>query len=250
MGLVARKRATRLGPRRGTRRAPRRSSTSSTVAAASCQRRDRPQASARRPARRPSRRAPALPSAAWEVRRARGGMSEIAGRSSVLIAAEYLSNFNAGKGKLFGGIPGVQPTKVVIIGAGAVGDLSITVDNQDATDATIAIGDIIQFYDASAITAVVNGAITTATKNLTVDGNSGTIAVGMKVYGQANATPLTDENGSTDLSQDGSLTVTATNGSTSVTLSRPVTVANDVILPSFAIQTKDAVIGEKFIILH
>ena len=49
-------------------------------------------------------------------------MSEIAGRSSVLIAAEYLSNFNAGKGELFGGIPGVQPTKVVIIGAGAVGE--------------------------------------------------------------------------------------------------------------------------------
>ena len=64
---------------------------------------------------------------------------------------------------------------------------------------------------------------------MTLDNNSGT-GVGMKVYGQDNATPLTDENSSTDLSQDGSLTVTATNGSTSVTLSRPITVADDVNL--------------------
>ena len=71
----------------------------------------------------------------------------------------------------------------LVNGAGAVGDLSITVDNQDATDATIAIGDIIQFYDASAIVAIVNGAITVPTKNLTVDNNSGTIAVGMRVLG-------------------------------------------------------------------
>ena len=71
----------------------------------------------------------------------------------------------------------------LVNGAGAVGDLSITVDNQDATDATIAIGDIIQFYTASAIVAIVNGAITVPTKNLTVDNNSGTIAVGMRVLG-------------------------------------------------------------------
>ena len=56
----------------------------------------------------------------------------------------------------------------LVNGAGAVGDLSITVDNQDATDATIAIGDIIQFYTASAIVAIVNGAITVPTKNLTL----------------------------------------------------------------------------------
>ena len=49
-------------------------------------------------------------------------MSEIAGRASVMIAAEYLSNYNSGKGELFGGIPGIQPTQVVIIGAGSVGE--------------------------------------------------------------------------------------------------------------------------------
>jgi len=71
----------------------------------------------------------------------------------------------------------------LVDGAGAIGDLSITVDDQNATDASIIIGDIIQFYDASAIVAVVAGAITVATKNLVVDGNSGTIAVGARVLG-------------------------------------------------------------------
>ena len=52
----------------------------------------------------------------------------------------------------------------------------------------------------------------------------------MKVYGQNNATSLTDTNGETGVSQDGSLTVSATNGSTSVTLNKAITVANDVIL--------------------
>ena len=71
----------------------------------------------------------------------------------------------------------------LVNGAGAIGDLSITVDDQDATSASIIIGDIIQFYTASAIVALVAGAITVATKNLVVDGNSGTIAVGARVLG-------------------------------------------------------------------
>lgn len=48
-------------------------------------------------------------------------MSEIAGNTSVLIAAEYLSNANEGKGFMLGGVSGVPPTDVVIIGAGTVG---------------------------------------------------------------------------------------------------------------------------------
>ena len=71
----------------------------------------------------------------------------------------------------------------LVNGAGAVGDLSITVDDQDATDATIIVGDIIQFYDASAIVSVVNGAITVASKTLTVDGGTGALAVGQRVLG-------------------------------------------------------------------
>ena len=71
----------------------------------------------------------------------------------------------------------------LVNGAGAVGDLSITVDDQDASNASIIIGDIIQFYDASAIIATTNGAITVASKNLTVDTVTGTLAVGQRVIG-------------------------------------------------------------------
>lgn len=48
-------------------------------------------------------------------------MSEIAGNASILIAAEYLSNVNNGKGYIMGGVTGVPPTDVVIVGAGTVG---------------------------------------------------------------------------------------------------------------------------------
>jgi alanine dehydrogenase len=49
-------------------------------------------------------------------------MSEIAGSAVMLIAGQYLSNFNNGKGVLLGGISGIPPTKVIIIGAGIVGE--------------------------------------------------------------------------------------------------------------------------------
>ena len=51
-------------------------------------------------------------------------MSEIAGNASILIAAEYLSNVRKGKGQLLGGISGVSPTEVVILGAGTVGEFA------------------------------------------------------------------------------------------------------------------------------
>ena len=71
----------------------------------------------------------------------------------------------------------------LVNGAGAVGDLTITVDDQDASNASIIVGDIISFQTNNSVTATVNGAITVATKNLTVDGNSGTAAVGQRVIG-------------------------------------------------------------------
>jgi len=49
-------------------------------------------------------------------------LSEIAGSSVMLIAAEYLSSANHGQGIILGGITGVSPTKVVIIGAGTVAE--------------------------------------------------------------------------------------------------------------------------------
>lgn len=51
-------------------------------------------------------------------------MSEIAGSSAILSAAKYLSNVHNGKGILLGGISGVPPAKVVIIGAGVVGEFA------------------------------------------------------------------------------------------------------------------------------
>lgn len=49
-------------------------------------------------------------------------MSEIAGSTVMLIAAEYLCNSNGGKGVLLGGITGIPPTHVVILGAGTVAE--------------------------------------------------------------------------------------------------------------------------------
>ena len=68
-------------------------------------------------------------------------MSEIAGNTSVLIASEYLSNVNLGKGLLFGGIAGVTPTEVVIIGAGTVGEF--------AARSAIGLGASVKVFDNS-----------------------------------------------------------------------------------------------------
>src|SRR3546814_15340115 len=47
-------------------------------------------------------------------------MSEITGNTAILIAAEYLSNLKNGKGMMLGGVPGIPPCEVVILGAGTV----------------------------------------------------------------------------------------------------------------------------------
>ena len=66
-------------------------------------------------------------------------MSEIAGSNAVLIGAELLSNAHNGKGLLLGGISGVPPAKVVIIGAGVVGTF--------ASRAAIGIGALVSIFD-------------------------------------------------------------------------------------------------------
>jgi alanine dehydrogenase len=48
-------------------------------------------------------------------------MSEIAGRMSVQIGARYLEKTQGGRGLLLGGVPGVEPARVVVLGAGVVG---------------------------------------------------------------------------------------------------------------------------------
>jgi alanine dehydrogenase len=66
-------------------------------------------------------------------------MSEIAGSAVMLIAAQYLSSFNKGKGVLLGGISGIPPTKVVIVGAGIVGE--------SATRNALALGASVKVFD-------------------------------------------------------------------------------------------------------
>ncbi|KRE69342.1 alanine dehydrogenase [Paenibacillus sp. Soil750] len=48
-------------------------------------------------------------------------MSEVAGRMSVQIGAHYLEKFYGGRGILLGGVPGVPPADVIILGGGIVG---------------------------------------------------------------------------------------------------------------------------------
>jgi alanine dehydrogenase len=68
-------------------------------------------------------------------------MSEIAGTTAVLIAAEYLSNVNGGKGVLLGGITGITPTEVIIIGAGTAGEF--------AARAALGLGAFVKIIDNS-----------------------------------------------------------------------------------------------------
>ena len=48
-------------------------------------------------------------------------MSEVAGRMAIHVGAYYLQKPNGGRGELLGGVPGVPPANVVIIGGGVVG---------------------------------------------------------------------------------------------------------------------------------
>src|SRR2546423_9698105 len=48
-------------------------------------------------------------------------MSEIAGRMSVVMGANFLAKYNGGSGVLLGGVPGVRPGRVVVVGGGTSG---------------------------------------------------------------------------------------------------------------------------------
>lgn len=68
-------------------------------------------------------------------------MGEIAGGTSILVAAELLSNANNGVGSILGGISGISPTEVVIIGAGTVGEF--------AARAAMGLGASVKVFDNS-----------------------------------------------------------------------------------------------------
>ncbi len=68
-------------------------------------------------------------------------MGEIVGNSSLHIAAKYLAHHKYGNGSMLGGIPGLKPTEVVIIGAGTV--------SENAAKSAIGMGASVKVFDNS-----------------------------------------------------------------------------------------------------
>ena len=68
-------------------------------------------------------------------------MSEISGSSAIMIASEYLSNSREGKGILLGGVTGITPAEVVILGAGTLGEY--------AARTALALGAEVKVFDHS-----------------------------------------------------------------------------------------------------
>lgn len=68
-------------------------------------------------------------------------MSEISGTTAVMIASEYLSNVHNGKGVLLGGITGITPTEVTILGANTAGEY--------AARTALGLGAVVKVFDNS-----------------------------------------------------------------------------------------------------
>jgi alanine dehydrogenase len=68
-------------------------------------------------------------------------MSEISGITSILLASDYLSNHHGGKGVMLGGITGVTPTEVIILGANTAGEF--------AAKAALGLGSQVKIFDNS-----------------------------------------------------------------------------------------------------
>ncbi|WP_075590296.1 alanine dehydrogenase [Labilibacter marinus] len=68
-------------------------------------------------------------------------MSEIEGAASIMVASEYLSKAHNGKGVLLGGITGISPSEVVILGAGTAGE--------SAARAALGLGATVKVFDNS-----------------------------------------------------------------------------------------------------
>jgi len=71
----------------------------------------------------------------------RRSVSEIVGNTSLLIAAQYLSDPEYGKGSMLGGFAGITPTEVVILGAGTVGN--------NAARMAMGMGAMVKIFDNS-----------------------------------------------------------------------------------------------------
>jgi alanine dehydrogenase len=78
-------------------------------------------------------------------------MSEIAGRMSVVMGANFLAKYNGGSGVLLGGVPGVLPGRVVILGGGTSGVNALRMAKGLGADATILDIDVerLRFLDVA-----------------------------------------------------------------------------------------------------
>jgi alanine dehydrogenase len=91
-------------------------------------------------------------------------MSEVAGRMSTQIVAHYLEKPNGGRGILMGGIPGVRPAHVVVLGAGTVGT--------HAAQVALGMGARVTLMDINLdrlryLSDVLTGRLTTLSSNVT-----------------------------------------------------------------------------------
>ena len=91
-------------------------------------------------------------------------MSEVAGRMATQIVAHYLEKPNGGRGILMGGVPGVRPAHIVILGAGTVGT--------HAAQVALGMGARVTLLDINMerlryLSEVLNGRLTTLASNTT-----------------------------------------------------------------------------------
>ena len=82
-------------------------------------------------------------------------MSEIAGRMSIIMGGYFLAKHNGGKGVLLGGVPGVLPGKVIVIGGGSAGVNAARMATGLGADVTILEVDVerMRFLDITMQTA-------------------------------------------------------------------------------------------------
>ena len=113
------------------------------------------------------------------------------------------------------------------------GRSSLAIRQEAGTASAPTLGDRLILNGSAATVATVNGALTQAT-TLVVDAVSGaTLAVGQVITVKdvsGDAAAIADADGNTGLSTDNTLTITAVASQTSVTISEPITIANNVVL--------------------
>lgn len=92
-------------------------------------------------------------------------MSEIAGRMSVQIGAQYLEKIHGGRGVLLGGVPGVEPGRVVVLGAGIVGSSATRIAVGMGAQVTVINLDIerLRYLDDQYQSRIVTRAVSPAT---------------------------------------------------------------------------------------